>query len=279
MSYQINGGTEARPAGWLAAGRATRLPWFGLALVIASGLAYAQPAPREFDAVSIKSVAAGAVMQCGANPCSNLPPVIVSPTRFRAITEVSGPMGLIEWAYGVREFQVVGVPEMFAQKKFDVEAVAETAASEAQMKEMVRGMLEDRFHLRLRHESRQVPVYSLVFKKISSELKPAKDASINGGRGAIEVRPGRLFGRSTTTDMLAMVLTDNLERPVLNKTGLDGHYDFDLTFEPPPSNGHEFTLVGASIFAPIQELGLKLESSAEVVVLLVIDQLEWPSAN
>ena len=78
--------------------------------------------------------------------------------------------------------------------------------------------------------------------------------------------------------MLAMILTDNLERPVIDKTGLAGHYDFNLTYEPGPS-GPGFHPIGEAIFVPVQELGLKLESQKDTVEVLVIDSIERPSAN
>jgi hypothetical protein len=65
----------------------------------------------KFEAASIKAVAEGTVIQCGELPCGNLPPLVVDPQRLRAMTTLDGPLGLIEWAYGVRSFQVVGAPD------------------------------------------------------------------------------------------------------------------------------------------------------------------------
>ena len=72
-----------------------------------------------------------------------------------------------------------------------------------------------------------------------------------------------------------MDLTDfGIDRPVLDKTGLDGYYDFTLDFSP--GSGYD----GPSIFTAIQEqLGLKLESTKAPVEILVIDRGEHPSAN
>jgi uncharacterized protein (TIGR03435 family) len=254
-----------------------------LALV---GLVPAQNAEAEresagllrFEVASIKAVAEGAMIQCGDLPCLNLPPRVVDPQRFRAMTTLDGPIGLIEWAYGVRNFQVVGAPEWLGQQKFDVQATAGNPSSEDQIRRMVQTLLEDRFRLRVHRETRQVPVYALVVGKKGPSLTPAKDALVYGGRGDIEVRPGRLFGRGTTMAMLAMILTDNLERPVIDRTGLTGHYDFNVTYEPSPA-GPGFNPIGAAIFVPIQDLGLKLESQKDAVEVLVIDGIERPSAN
>ncbi len=227
-------------------------------LLVVAGLVMAQNAETKtvssgllkFEAASIKAVAEGTIIQCGDLPCQNLRPLVVDPQRFRAMTTLDGPIGLIEWAYGVRSFQVVGAPEWLGHQKFDVRATAERPSSEDQVRRMVQSLLEDRFRLRVHRETRQVPVYALVVGKKGPSLAPAKDASIYGGLGDIEVRPGQLFGRGTTMAMLAMILTDNLERPVIDQTGLSGHYDFDVTYEPSPAAGTGFNPVGAAIFGP-----------------------------
>jgi hypothetical protein len=80
---------------------------------LVSGLILGQTKPKEeFEAASVKPVPEGYLVQCevGPNrfPCSNLGPRAVDGRRFRAMTDVSS---LIQWAYGVREFCVFGVPE------------------------------------------------------------------------------------------------------------------------------------------------------------------------
>lgn len=233
--------------------------------------------PR-FEVASIKVVAEDAVTTCGDLPCANLTPRVVDPQRFRAMTALTAPMGLIEWAYGVRNFQVVGGPDWLSHEKFEIQATAGRSSDPDQFKRMMQQLLEDRFRLRVHRETRQVPIYSLVVSRKDSRLTPSKDPA--PGPGDIEVRPGRLFGRGATMAMLAMILTDNLERPVINRTGLDGHYDFNVTFEPPPpSSGNVFTPIGAAIFGPIQDLGLRIESQKDAVEVLVIDGVEHPATN
>ncbi len=234
-------------------------------------------APR-FEIASIKAVAEDSVTQCGDLPCVNLPPRVVDPQRFRAMTVLNGPIGLIEWAYGVKSFQVMGAPEWLSHQKFEVQATTELASNGDRFKQMVQALLEDRFHLRVHRETRQISVYALVVARKGPNLTPAKNAPISEGRGDIEVRPGPMFGRGTTMDMLAMILTDNLERPVVDRTGLTGHYDFNVTYEPGPT-GPGFNPIGAAIFGPIQDLGLKLESEKDAVAVLVIDSIDHASAN
>ena|SRR5579864_4584130 len=70
------------------------------------------PADLQFEAASVRAVPEGHVSLCGERsvqiPCTNVPPRMVDPQRFRAVTQLTGPMGTLEWAYGVREFQVLG---------------------------------------------------------------------------------------------------------------------------------------------------------------------------
>jgi uncharacterized protein (TIGR03435 family) len=95
-------------------------------------------------------------------------------------------------------------------------------------------------------------------------------------------------------EMLATVLSNQLGRPVLNNTGLQGKYDFKLEFTPDPGQaaGPFGGLApgpdapsppdpnGPSIFAAIQEqLGLRLDSQKGPVKMIVIDRVEKPSEN
>jgi uncharacterized protein (TIGR03435 family) len=259
-----------------------------VALSVAGLLFLARPRPSfgqasadpQFEAASIKAIPEGTHFNCGdaRSPllCSNIPPRMVDPQRFRAVSALSGPMGIVEWAYGVRDFQVAGAPEWLTRQSFEILATVEHPASEDQLRQMVRRLLADRFKLKLHHETRDIPVYALVVGKSGPKLPATKSAVL--GPGDIEIRPGRLSAVDATMALFAKILTENLERPVVDKTNLDGHYDFSLTYEP-PSTGTGFTPIGPAIFAPIQDLGLKLESQKAPVEMLVIDSVERPPEN
>jgi uncharacterized protein (TIGR03435 family) len=187
-------------------------------------------------------------------------------------------MGILEWAFDVRQFQVMGAPEWLKQQSFEILAGAENPSNEGQFKQMVQSLLADRFQLKVHRETRDVDVYALVVGKNGPKFDAAKSAPRNQGMGDIEVRPGRLFGRAATMDLLAHILTDNLERPVLDRTNLTGNYDFDLTYDQ-NSTGAGFTPLGGAIFVPIQDLGLKIEPQRDAVEVLVIDSIGRPSEN
>ena len=234
------------------------------------------PAELQFEAASVKAVADGTRFACGEVSCTNIPPRMVDPQRFRAVSAVTGPMGIVEWAYDVRDFQIVGAPEWLTRESFDIQATVEQPANEGELKQMVRGLLVDRFKLKVHRETREMPVYALVVGKNGPKLVATKTAP--RGEGDIEIRPGRLAAFDATMALFAKILTENLERPVVDKTNLTRHYDFNLTYEP-VSTGAGFSPIGPALFAPIQDLGLKLESQKDPVEILVIDSVEHPSAN
>ena len=173
---------------------------------------------------------------------------------------------------------------------------------------MLRALLADRFQLTLHRETKDLPIYALVIAKNGLKLHEAKpdDTYPNGikgpdGRalkGAHLMRMGRgeLTGQALATDELVRLLSQQLGRTVLDKTGLKGNYDFTLKWTPddseapmlkgpaggPPSGGNAAPpeSSGTSIFTAIQEqLGLKLESQKGPVEVLVIDHVEKPSEN
>jgi len=236
------------------------------------------PADLHFEAGSIKAVPEGTRFKCGDDGplCSNFPPRMINPQRFRAVSAITGPMGILEWAYDVRDFQVAEAPEWLSRQLFEVLATVDQPVREDQLKQMVRSLLADRFHLKLHRETREIPVYALVVAKNGPKFAPAKNDV--PGPGDIEIRPGHLAAIGTTMALLSKILTENLERPVVDKTNLDGHYDFALNYDP-PSTGTGFQPIGAAIFAPIQDLGLKLESQNAPFEVLVIDRIEKPSEN
>ena len=206
---------------------------------------------------------------------------------------------LISLAYGVRGFQISGGPEWVDTQRFDIEARAETSdaaaptdpakMSEEQRKitERLRNLLADRFQLTLHRETKEQPVYALVVAKGGPKFQESTEAS-----GLIRMGRGTLTGRATRLGMLALNLSNELGRRVIDKTGLTGKYSFELKWTPiqpsaaslgpppgaelpPPADSN-----GPSIFTALPEqLGLRLESQKGPVEILVIDRAEKPSEN
>lgn len=237
-----------------------------------------------FDAASVKAVPEGYVVQCEIGPdhfpCTNLGPRMVNAQRFRAMTDVSS---LIQWAYGVREFCVLGVPERFRTQHFEIQATADKPVNEAEMRQMVQSLLAERFHLKLHREMREIPIYALVVGKDGPKLAPTKNL-VAESQGNISIGPGQLSATNAVMALFARILTDNLERPVVDRTNLIGHYDFRLTWDPSSGgagiveNG-VYSPIGAAVFGSIQEVGLQLEPKKEPTEVLVINSVEMPSEN
>lgn len=220
---------------------------------------------------------------------------------------------LITIAYDVRDFQVSGGPGWISTDRFDITAKSERSAApdgappdprsvtseqmktaQEQMREKMRSLLADRFQLTLHRESKEQPVYTLVVGKNGSKLKESevKDA---GPRGRMRLGRGQLSGDAVQLQMLANALSNQLGRPVIDRTGLKGNFDFNLEWTPDPGqSGGPFggppppgvdappppDPNGPSIFTAVQEqLGLRLESSKGPVDLLVLDHVEKPSEN
>jgi bla regulator protein blaR1 len=214
---------------------------------------------------------------------------------------------IIAFAYDVRDFQLSGGPGWIGSDRFDIEARPERTADDPasvndptkmtdeqrktvqeQMRERVRNLLAERFQLVIRRESKEQSIYGLVAGKNGSKLKEAQ-----GGRGPMLRIGGRgqLSGQGVEVAMLANTLSALVGRPVIDKTGLTGRYDFTLNWSPdpgqpagpfgqlppeaPPSDAS-----GPSLFTAIQEqLGLRLESEKGPAELLVIERVEKPSEN
>jgi uncharacterized protein (TIGR03435 family) len=134
--------------------------------------------------------------------------------------------------------------------------------------------LEGRFMLKFHRESKEMPVYALVVGKTGSKLREVKS-----GDGAIDgvwLRGHKTTSKGWETWMLASTLgaLDSVGRPVVDRTGLQGLFEFRLDYSIKPDEDRP------NIFSAVQEqLGLKLEPARAPVEVVVIDHLEKPSEN
>lgn len=203
--------------------------------------------------------------------------------------------GMITFAYDVRDFQISGGPGWLGTERFDVMARPEHAAAEGlqdlskmtddqrktvreQMGERLRALLADRFQLVVHKETKEQPIYALVVSKNGAKLKEAK-AEV-GARQGMSMNRGRLEGMAAPMEMLGQTLSNVTGRPVIDKTGLTGKYDFVLEWTPDMAATGDSAPVGPTIFTALQEqLGLKLESQKGPIQNIVIDRAEKPSEN
>ena len=169
---------------------------------------------------------------------------------------------LIYQAYDVQPFQVAGGPDWANTERWDIEAKAEGVdqLTPDQLRPMLRALIEERFQLKVRKETKEMPVYALTVAKNGPKLAPSsansavtqdrgfgpdpsrqtqqKGAQVQRAtRGAMRMSPGQLDARDAKVEMLLRVLGQATGRPVIDKTGLTGEYDFKLTWTPDPSQG------------------------------------------
>ena len=190
---------------------------------------------------------------------------------------------LVQEVYGVRVFQITGEPGWFNSDRFDISAKADSNANKEQMQAMAQRLLADRFQLKLHRVTKDFTVYLLIVGSKGSKLKDAADPGDPANSGIRLRGTGYLTGMAASTGQLAVALSDMrlngqalLDRPVLDRTGLKGVYDFGLRWAPDGVPDSDYP----SIFTAVQEqLGLKLDQQRASIEAIVIDSVSRPSAN
>jgi uncharacterized protein (TIGR03435 family) len=165
--------------------------------------------------------------------------------------------------------QLIGGPKWIDSARFEIEAKAQGAADRPLIHRMLQALLADRFHLAARREQREMPVYFLVLAKDGPKLRDPK----HDGRPPANDPGIRRFGVFGNIVGLTHMLSNLLERPVIDKTGINGSHDWSLKLA-------QDDVPAAAVFAALEDqLGLKLESAKAPVDVVVIERVEKPSAN
>jgi len=239
------------------------------------------PAPTatpEFEAVTIKPV---------KDPNPNRTHDKEEGRRFSAYSMTLRE--LIMMAYRVDAREIAGGPAWMATDEYDIEAVADDGVQvNEHLGELLQKLMADRFQLALHREQRMLPAYALTVAKGGSKLKAAE---AGGGQGAgcehMGVCNFRKVPLAQFTRWLSFVV---LDRPVVDKTGITGTFDFSLRWTPDES---QFSALGLRaptaadnpnapppLFEAIEEqLGLKLEPEKIPAEVLVIEKVERPTEN
>jgi uncharacterized protein (TIGR03435 family) len=211
--------------------------------------------------------------------------------------------GLIMEAFGVLPEYISG-PAWLSKERYDIVANIPQGATKEQFNAMLGNLLRDRFHLRFHIESKVLPVYALRVAKNGPKFKetvrradddatvPARATGATDAQGFIIVTPsfhgtvalphdGEIFVTAQDVPISSLergFLNTKAERPIVDETGLTGHYDFKIHFEwmrPPGGNAGVATEPATSVFTAVQEqLGLKLESSTAPFDQLIIDSID-----
>ena len=206
---------------------------------------------------------------------------------------------MIGFAYDVKlGKRLMGLPDPMGRQAYSVAAkpaagfpVLPPGQNREQVRLMMRAMLADRFHLRLHTETRQEPVYELEVAKggikiqeVDAPVPPAVEGHVGAAMGD---RTGRIVGHKSTIAGIVVALNVFLDRPVVDRTGLTGYYEFDVHWravEAPglsdtPSMG--FGNEGAALLMTNlqDQFGLRLTKGIGPIVYWVVDHIEPPSEN
>jgi uncharacterized protein (TIGR03435 family) len=200
---------------------------------------------------------------------------------------------LIQDAYNLQtEDMISGLPGWANSASFDIQAKMDEdlmatlsklprEEKAAQRRAMMQTLLADRFQLKIHHETRDLPIYSLALAKGGFKLKPVGPNEPQAGSWTWG--DGRFTTQAVPISSFVSFLSSTLHRLVVDNTALSGNYDITLRWSPDEVAGAQqdpTASTAPSLFTALQEqLGLKLESTKGPVDTIVVDQLAQPSEN
>jgi uncharacterized protein (TIGR03435 family) len=273
---------------------------FAVYMCMASlSFAFAQQATDgpKFEVASVKA--------SDPNPSS---PMFMGMSADRAIVKYTNVTlrDCICGAYKVRDFQITG-PGWMTSARFEISAKLPSGASTDLIPEMLQALLADRFKLEVRREMKEQNVYALVAANGGARLKPAAGVKEEDGKLPMALgpdgkprlpmqygfAPGGMFIRApfATIASLVWLMSRFTARPVVDMTGIEGQYEFDLTFSPDavdwsaiglrePNSAQTAVEPAPSVFDAVKKYGLRLEARKAPIEMLVITHLErMPTEN
>jgi uncharacterized protein (TIGR03435 family) len=215
----------------------------------------------------------------------------------------------VRFAFKLGQSDPLNLPAWVYNDRFDIRARAQGNPTKDEMRLMMRSLLGDRFKLMSHMERRTRPVFNLTVARAGttgSQLRRhTGDCAVDapsvtsdfqlssiacGSAGPVTASAparGRLAGRGVTIGRLAALLANpftGVDRPVVDRTGLAGTFDFNLEWALPPEPGQPLdsqpTDAGPSFLEALQrQLGLRLTSATGPVDALVVDHVERPSPD
>jgi uncharacterized protein (TIGR03435 family) len=198
---------------------------------------------------------------------------------------------LIAAAYDLNPQEILGGPSWVESDRFDIEARTPGAVRpthEEQMM-MLRNLLADRFKLTFHRQMKDFSIYELQVDKSGPKLKPSAQPVDAPAALISTVYPDHILmpGRNASMgDFVSILQRAVLDRPVVDKTGLAGRYDFDLAWAPDASQfGGEVPVASSNASSPPfftavrEQLGLRLVATRGPAEALVIDSASQPSPD
>lgn len=234
--------------------------------------------------------------------------------RGQRFVAVNAPLrDIIRHAFDLEPFQRIEGGPAWLTTRYDINATIPDSPTSADLsRAMLRSLLAERFKLSVRREAREQRLFALVVARSDKRLGPSLKASTTDCRAVVEsdsaskdparavenlvkgLSPAcdmvyqpyraRIVGSARPISDLARILSrvPTLGAPVIDRTGLSGAYDFEVTYSPAPLSAapDQPDASRTSLFVALQEqLGLRLESTRGSVDVLVIDSVSPPTEN
>jgi uncharacterized protein (TIGR03435 family) len=198
---------------------------------------------------------------------------------------------MLQVAFRVRAEQIAGIPSWLEAEGFDMQAKAGKPSTADELHVMLVNMLVDRMNLKYHRDKKDMQRYELLVasggpKKLTRRESPAGDTWVDIEGHNLQTR---MHGTNARMDFLAFRLGEELDRPVVDNTGLKGTYDFEMNYtrelprnfpEGGKLNGEEPDTSGPTLFVALkQQLGLELKPGKGPVDVIAVDRIERLADN
>jgi uncharacterized protein (TIGR03435 family) len=219
-------------------------------------------APLTFDSASIKPNRSGS-----GSSSSHTRPANVEMVNYSLVQ-------VLTHAYQLKEYQIQA-PEWMSSERFDILAKAPFGTPEKALPAMLQTLLAERFKLEAHRETKEFPVYGMVVAKGGFKLK-AVEAGGGGMNSNGDEMGGQLKATKTTMERMAQWLSRQVDRPVIDMTGIPGSFDFELKYsrdnaKAESDNTPHYPIVPLAIQ---EQLGLRLEKRTAPIEILIVDRAE-----
>jgi len=191
---------------------------------------------------------------------------------------------LLVIGYGVQKNQIVDAPDWVKTARWEIDGLCNTDGEMnlPQLQKMIQKVLAERFGLKLHRGQREMSVYAMVLAKDGPKI------TVNTTAHSVFPEQHPREDRGQHTEMLknfsmgdlALILEFRVDRPVIDRTGLNGRYDMTLKWTYDEDRAPTDGTAAPTLFTAMQEqLGLKLEPMKAMTDVLVVDKVERPGAN
>jgi uncharacterized protein (TIGR03435 family) len=201
---------------------------------------------------------------------------------------------LILFAFDITPVQLVGAPDWASTEWFDVNATAGHDARTDEVRLMLQSFLEDRFHLALRKEQREMPIHEIVLARGDGRIgqrlvQVSSEDECRTAPPKLPQRPATGVGTATAggcgpISQLSRAVFQAVQTAVVDKTGLTGTWYWNMYFDasmlvgtPDSQRVNPDPNLPSFPTALEEQLGLKLRSTRGPVDVLVIDRVEHPT--